>query len=381
MAKSPSPLPTPNPSLHSSYSQTNLVAQQTQRWTPYTSDRPPELPPLHTRPKYTNPTPRYSVLTTAPIAMPVHVLTSATVSHPLTTRIKEPTQLESDPTQREVLARFYVPLFISSSQAAQATAEQRRADSKHPPIDANSETIARWMCQPQTTKPRIILGVIHLTEPNMVSLRSIRGRRMTLSREPETDRSAMASVRIAYFINAVEVVLTPSYHANFLHENAILTAFPIPEPSRYPRDPQNISMDDMARFFASQGLAVEDIHNAALFAYVWLRDIKAVNVDIVNLVFQLRYQLYPLLMKHGIPAGADEDLMNVDGLITHQPSAPTAGEFLERINIFPHNTAIVVTPEASTSQTHQAVSIEDMMDTSDPSTSNVIPNDLSMDTV
>ncbi|KAJ3710120.1 hypothetical protein C8R42DRAFT_648997 [Lentinula raphanica] len=135
----------------------------------------------------------------------------------------------------------------------------------------------------------IILGVVYLSESNTVLLRSIRGRRMILSREPEIDKSAMASIRIAYFITAVEVVLTPSYYANFLHENAILTAFPILVPSQYPRDPHNLTMDDMARFFASQGLAVEDIHDAALFAYVWLRDIKAVNVDILNLVFQLRY--------------------------------------------------------------------------------------------
>ncbi|KAJ3720045.1 hypothetical protein C8R42DRAFT_643330 [Lentinula raphanica] len=315
-------------------------------------------------------------------------------------RAQSTSDRDRTPVQREVIAKFYVPSFVSSSRSkgmvtessdraqahqvrqeeAQAAAEQRRADSKPPPIDASPEVIARWMCHPQAMKPRLILGVVHLSESNTVSLRSIRGRRMILSREPEIDKSAMASVRIAYFITAIEVVLTPSYYANFLHENAILTAFPIPVPSQYPRDPRNLTMDNMARFFTSQGLAVEDIHDAALFAYVWLRDIKAVNVDLVNLVFQLRYRLYPLLMKHGIPAGVDEDLMNVDGMITHRPSAPTAGEFLERINIFPHNTAVVMIPVASTSQTHQAVSMEDTMDTSDPSTTNVIPNDSSMDT-
>ncbi|KAJ3770635.1 hypothetical protein FB446DRAFT_705255 [Lentinula raphanica] len=178
--------------------------------------------------------------------------------------------------QREIISRFYVPLFVSSSwakgsmtelsdrardhqvrqEAAHAAAEQRRADAKPPATGANLETIVN------------ILGVRHFKDTNTVPLQSIRGRQMIFLRQPEVDRSATASTRIAYLITAIEVILTPLYYASFLHDNAIIIAYPTPALSRYPGDPRNISMDNVARFFALQGLAFKDIHDAALFAYI-----------------------------------------------------------------------------------------------------------------
>ncbi|KAJ3767867.1 hypothetical protein FB446DRAFT_792789 [Lentinula raphanica] len=303
------------------------------------------------------------------------------------------------PVQREVISRFYVPLFVSASrskgmltelserarahqvrqEAARAAAKQRRADAKPPAMDANHEVIAKWLCQSHSAKPRVILGIQHYSDTNTVSLRSIRGRQMILHREPKIERSAMATVRIAYLITAIEVVLTPSYYANFLHDNAIIIAYPIPEVAPYPSDPRNVSLDSVACFFAMQGLAYEDIHDAALYAYLWLRDVKVNNVDVVNLVFQLRYRLYPQLLTHGLPAGINDNTMSEDGVISNRVSSPTPGNQLDGIDIFPNANASV--PTASSSQIIPAVSTKDTMDTAETSLSNIESTDTNMDTM
>ncbi|KAJ3823907.1 hypothetical protein F5880DRAFT_1612454 [Lentinula raphanica] len=272
MAKSLSPLPTPNPSLHSS---------------------PPELPPPHTRPKYTNTTLRYSVLTTVPIAMPVHVPTSATALHPSMTIIKEPTQLESDPTQQredigphprseayttikaeeptttiteqQPICSETVNTDTSSSKAKVEEASkgilswtdrvaiqrQQNSDlrskgsSQFPdqmvgfnddglPIDKSTTERSTWEHRSAIDEPGDvgqrghhddsgnIMKDVPVITPTRVENNDERHGNIVATGGPPKDPSATASVRIAYLITAIEVVLTPSYYADFLHNNALI---------------------------------------------------------------------------------------------------------------------------------------------------------------
>ncbi|KAJ3713603.1 hypothetical protein C8R42DRAFT_727079 [Lentinula raphanica] len=63
MARSPSPLPTPNRSLHSPHAHSNTSSLRLQNPVLPVDNRPPALPPRHTRPQYTNPMPQYTKLT------------------------------------------------------------------------------------------------------------------------------------------------------------------------------------------------------------------------------------------------------------------------------------------------------------------------------
>ncbi|KAJ3774101.1 hypothetical protein FB446DRAFT_787264 [Lentinula raphanica] len=68
MARSPSPLPTPNWSLHSPHDQSNTSSLRLQNPVLPVDNCPAALPPPHTRPQYTNPMPRYTELTTIHVA-------------------------------------------------------------------------------------------------------------------------------------------------------------------------------------------------------------------------------------------------------------------------------------------------------------------------
>ncbi|KAJ3720047.1 hypothetical protein C8R42DRAFT_643332 [Lentinula raphanica] len=73
MARSPSPLPTPNRSLHSPHAHSNASSIRLQNPVLPVDNRPPALPPRHTRPQYINSTPRYSELTTIPTAIQIPI--------------------------------------------------------------------------------------------------------------------------------------------------------------------------------------------------------------------------------------------------------------------------------------------------------------------
>ncbi|KAJ3764585.1 hypothetical protein FB446DRAFT_800162, partial [Lentinula raphanica] len=254
-------------------------------------------------------------------------------------------EADRSPVQQSVITQFYTPGFVSEyygqpqvdahrarqeahrarQEAEHAAAVQRKADIKPPSLNAPDETIVRWLCQSTIEKPRKIAGILTRATDNTVSLRSIRGRRLVYARDANYDSHAIATIRYAYYLAAIEVILSPSYYKDFIYDNSILVQYPVPELSKFPGDPRNITVESVARFFAAQGLTVADIEDAALFAYVWLRDIEAVNPDVVARISLLRDRIFPLLAVHGLPAGHNENYMNSSGTIRAEPPSATPG--------------------------------------------------------
>ncbi|KAJ3966902.1 hypothetical protein EV361DRAFT_933252 [Lentinula raphanica] len=205
--------------------------------------------------------------------MPVHVPTSATALHPSMTIIKEPTQLESDPTQQredigphprseayttikaeeptttiteqQPICSETVNTDTSSSKAKVEEASkgilswtdrvaiqrQQNSDlrskgsSQFPdqmvgfnddglPIDKSTTERSTWEHRSAIDEPVIT--------PTRVENNDERHGNIVATGGPPKDPSVTASVRIAYLIMAIEVVLTPSYYADFLHNNALI---------------------------------------------------------------------------------------------------------------------------------------------------------------
>ncbi|KAJ3820665.1 hypothetical protein F5880DRAFT_1669525 [Lentinula raphanica] len=273
--------------------------------------------------------------------------------------------------QQAVIDRFYIPRFAvdqrsnqpsrssvhQARQAAEhAAALQRKADNKPPALNAANEIIAKWLCQAPADKPRTLLGIFKNPTENTVSIRSMRGRRLVQSREAIIENGTIATIRFAYFIAAIEVVLTPAFYRNFITNNAIIVEYPTPAAVNYPHDPRNISLDSIARFYAKQGLHIEDIEDAAFYAYLWLRDVRTTNNEVTLRLYHLRHRVYPQLLVHGLPAGHNEDYMNESGVITHTPSTPTPGNVLTGISMFSETSnANNSNPVASSSSTMDTV--------------------------
>ncbi|KAJ3751684.1 hypothetical protein EV360DRAFT_89481 [Lentinula raphanica] len=251
--------------------------------------------------------------------------------------------------QQAVIDHFYIPRFTVDQRSTQpsrssvhqarqaaehAAALQRKADDKPPALNAANEIIAKWLCQAPVDKPRTLLGISKNPTENTVSIQSMRGRRLIQSCEAIIENGTIATTQFAYFIAAIEVVLTPTFYCNFITNNAIIIEYPTSAAVNYPHDPRNISLDSIACFYAKQGLHIEDIENAAFYAYLWLCNVHITNNKVTLQLYHLRHRVYPQLLVHGLPVGHNEDYMNESGVITHTPSTPTPGNVLTGISMF-----------------------------------------------
>ncbi|KAJ3969420.1 hypothetical protein EV361DRAFT_1035070 [Lentinula raphanica] len=231
-------------------------------------------------------------------------------------------------------------------QAAEhAAAVQRKAEAKPPPITANDDIIVRWLCHQSPEKSRGLLGVFKRQADNAVSLRSIRGRRLVYTRDASYESSAVAIIRYAFVLTAIEVIITPLYYRDYITNNGVIIQFPRPAITGYPSDPRNITTTAVCQFFASQGLFIEEVEDAAFFAYHWLTSAQIVNPDILPRLTLIRNRVYPLLLVHGLPAGTNEDYMTADGNIIPHPSMATPGNLLTGIPTVPN---LSVTADDST---------------------------------
>ncbi|KAJ3717170.1 hypothetical protein C8R42DRAFT_724801 [Lentinula raphanica] len=156
------------------------------------------------------------------------------------------------PAQNSIISQFYIPGFVAEQRSIQtsrveahharqaaehAAAVQRKAEAKPPPITANDDIIVRWLCHQSPEKSRGLLGVFKRQADNAVSLRSIRGRRLMYTRDASYESSAVAIIRYAFVLTAIEVIITPSYYRDYITNNGVIIQFPRPAVTGYPSDP------------------------------------------------------------------------------------------------------------------------------------------------
>jgi hypothetical protein len=191
----------------------------------------------------------------------------------------------------ELLGQAPVPT-VSAASAAR---------NNNPTRTSTAEEWAAHLVSPRGAKMKLV-GV-HKRSDGAFNMRSIRGRILITSRRPDIPNGAIPLHAARYMILAAEVVARPGYYRSLVESGQITVSSVVSPPTPLP-EYMNITTVDVAREFASQGLTIEDVEDAALFAATWIGEYHPQNEDIVIAMRMLRLSLPPLLR---VPPGRNED--------------------------------------------------------------------------
>jgi hypothetical protein len=164
-----------------------------------------------------------------------------------------------------------------SSAAAGARASGRRGKSSssrmaNPSLTDPPEMWAQWIHQnPQATRHGIVVS-----NDRRVSLRCLRGKLLVSQRAPSTSVNPSAERnRSRFLLVAAELFARPRRYAELIHIHGWAINPAPASPTRYPGSLDNLVVDDLARFFASEGITLAQADDAWAFAMQWLRDALA----------------------------------------------------------------------------------------------------------
>jgi hypothetical protein len=177
------------------------------------------------------------------------------------------------PLQSMGLTRWRLPEWVPSDQRSPWSAA-RPADSSRmemPRQDAPVEEWARWLWRyPQNlvSKP----GIVH--DPSGISLASIRGYLLVTGRAPRGEGHQRG--RAVFILRAIELALTPGLYRRTLASLGITVAVGR-SMDRYTNPTENTSVNDVVRFYAQQGISIDEVVDAHVWAERQLRHFSQDN--------------------------------------------------------------------------------------------------------
>jgi hypothetical protein len=127
------------------------------------------------------------------------------------------------------------------------------------------EEWARWLWRyPQNlvSKP----GIVH--DPSGISLASIRGYLLVTGRAPRGEGHQRG--RAVFILRAIELALTPGLYRRTLASLGITVAVGH-SMDRYTNPTENTSINDVVRFYAQQGISIDEVVDAHIWAERQLR--------------------------------------------------------------------------------------------------------------
>jgi len=171
------------------------------------------------------------------------------------------------PLQSMGLTRWRLPEWVPSDQRS-PWATTRPADPSRmemPRQDAPIEEWARWLWRyPQNllSKP----GITH--DPSGISLASIRGYLLITGRAPRGEGHQRG--RAVFIMRAIELALTPGLYRQTLASLGLTVAVSRGM-DRYMNPTENTSVNDVVRFYAQQGISIDEVVDAHVWAERQLR--------------------------------------------------------------------------------------------------------------
>jgi hypothetical protein len=118
---------------------------------------------------------------------------------------------------------------------------------------------------------------------------------------------------------AAEVILRHHYYRHLVAVGRITIASPAPPRTTF-ANYLNGTIEDVARFFAEQGISVADIEDAALYAATWLQTFNPHNAEAALAASVLRGRMPPLIR---LPAGINDHYRTLTGATDNRPPAIT----------------------------------------------------------
>ncbi|KAE9391580.1 hypothetical protein BT96DRAFT_945272 [Gymnopus androsaceus JB14] len=190
---------------------------------------------------------------------------------------------------------------------------------KNPAKSDPPEAWARYYhVHPNTMPPGIFCD-----SSNHISLRSVQGRLLVHNRAPKLPQGTIALERNRFLLLLAELFATPGLYASLIMSTGATVA-PEITVSTFPDDTQNATLEDVARFYASQGITVLMGEDTAVFALTWIIAFRPSDSLTVNEALMIRGQVESALSTGNVPAGLNDNMWAPEGLVS-RPSHPIPG--------------------------------------------------------
>ena len=230
----------------------------------------------------------------------------------------------------------------SSSVQAPGPSQQGGSSNRPPTMQDDDQTWARFFNRVWSNPASRRAGILVETDGS-VSLRHVRGSRLISQFTPRRGAIDQEQNRSAYTRTAMELVAMPGSYRHILQTQGILVAQPPVEPRRYDRPLANISVGDVASFFASQGITLAQVDDAWAFALLWLRETVRDPAEAEELFEEIdSVIMYNNVEPPSINTNPEDDWWRPPGYTA--PQLPASS----------NDHATARTHESSTNQTHRA---------------------------
>ncbi|KAE9390230.1 hypothetical protein BT96DRAFT_946279 [Gymnopus androsaceus JB14] len=195
---------------------------------------------------------------------------------------------------------------------------------KNPAKSDPPEAWARYYhVHPNTMPPGIVCD-----SSNHISLCSVRGRILVHNRAPKLPQGTIALERNCFLLLSAELFATPGLYASLIMSTGATVA-PEITVSTFPDDTRNATLEDVARFYASQGITVLMGEDTAVFALTWIIAFRPSDSLTVNKALMIRGRVESALSTGNVPAGLNDNMWAPEGLVS-RPSHP-----IPRVGFFP----------------------------------------------
>ncbi|KAE9384330.1 hypothetical protein BT96DRAFT_1008185 [Gymnopus androsaceus JB14] len=158
---------------------------------------------------------------------------------------------------------------------------------------------------------------------NHISLRSVRGRLLVHNWAPKLPQGTIALERNRFLLLSAELFATPGLYALLIMSTGATVA-PEITVSTFLDDTRNATLEDVARFYASQGITVLMGEDTAVFALTWITAFRPSDSLTVNEALMIRDRIESALSTGNIPAGLNDNMWAPEGLVS-RPSHPIPG--------------------------------------------------------
>ncbi|KAE9388760.1 hypothetical protein BT96DRAFT_1003895 [Gymnopus androsaceus JB14] len=237
-------------------------------------------------------------------------------------RVKGKGQAMPEPELSSSYMEESLPTIIISGKATSSTLSTQASSSKmtilrrrprgqtglkNPAKSDPPEDWARYYhVHPNTMPPGIVCD-----SSNHISLRSVRGRLLIHNQAPKLPQGTIALEQNCFLLLSAELFATPGL-------------CPEITVSIFPDDTRNATLEDVARFYASQGITVLMGEDTAVFALTWIIAFRPSNSLTVSEALMIQGRVESALSMGNVPAGLNDNMWAPEGLVS-RPSHPIPG--------------------------------------------------------
>lgn len=174
--------------------------------------------------------------------------------------------------------------------------------------------LEQWLTYVSASPENIPYGV-KSDNAGRISVRSLRGRLTIAGRFPKVPNTSQMLARTKFLILASELFATPGLYSTTLQQSGVSVASRL-QVNPFAGDLDTCTINDLARFFASQGVTVLAAEDAAMYAYDWLSTASTTDT-LLSIALQTAKNRTVTAIRNGIfPAGLDDNYSSPAGLVT-----------------------------------------------------------------